>query len=211
MLPSLCVLLPRRLLPHVLPLFACCLFLCVIVVTHCCLVLSVGGGAGRLRLLMVLGPCHHPWGVPLTISQHPCNVCGMGARLICYPVCTIVLGLQKSLVRWGVMTMGGRSPSPAPCHVHGMGAPPVRCPAPSSIALRGMPMRGVDSGQHHRQHCGTLAVVKSEWWWWWRKGNKWSRECDHPTNSRCGNIWTWWISHITSPHRLNKMLNPCLS
>ena len=120
------------------------------------------------------------------IPQHPHHVHGMGAPLVCYPACTVVLGLQKRLVRWGVMTTGGHSPSPAP-HLF------AALVAPSSVALRGVLMRGVDSGQHHCQRCGTLvvmlAVVKSGWWWWWRrKGNKLSCECDHPANSRHGNI-----------------------
>ena len=75
---------------------------------------SMGGGAGRLRLLVVLGPRRHswlvvwsrrcvvvgwcrrsrPWGGPLTIR-------GVGAQLVCYPVCTVVLGLQTRLVKWG--------------------------------------------------------------------------------------------------------------
>ena len=53
------------------------------------------------------------------------------AGLVCYP--TVVLGLQTRLVRWRVMTTGSRSPSSAPSHVRGMGAPPVRCCACTCI------------------------------------------------------------------------------
>ena len=155
----------------------------------CCCTLSVGGGAGRLRLLVVLGPRCHPWGGLLTIPQRPCEVRGVGACLVCYLMCTVVLGLQTRLVKGGAMTMGW--PLTFPTHIMYV-AWALRLfavlLAPSSVALRGVVMRGVDSGRHHRQHCGTLAVVKSRWWWWWRKGNKWSRKCDYPTKSRHGNI-----------------------
>ena len=68
-------------------------------------------------------------GVVTHIPQRPRHVRGVGAPLVCYRARTVVLGLQTRLVRWGVMTTGGRSPSPAPSHVRGMGAPPVRCRA----------------------------------------------------------------------------------
>ena len=68
-------------------------------------------------------------GVVTHIPQRPRHVRGMGAPLVHYRARTVVLGLQTRLVRWGVMTTGGRSPSPAPSHVRGMGALPVRCRA----------------------------------------------------------------------------------
>ena len=68
-------------------------------------------------------------GVATHIPQRPRHICGVGALLVCYRACTVVLGLQTRLVRWGAMTTGGCSPSPAPSHVRGMGAPPVRSPA----------------------------------------------------------------------------------
>ena len=67
------------------------------------------------------------------IPQRPRHVRGVGAPLVCYRARTVVLGLQTRLVRWGVMTTGGRSPSPAPSHVRGMGVPPVRCRAWTSV------------------------------------------------------------------------------
>ena len=80
---------------RVLPVFACC----------CRRTLSAGG-AGRLRLLVVLDPRRRPWGGPLTIPQRPHDVRGVGARLVCYPVCAVVLGLQTRLVKGGAMTTG---------------------------------------------------------------------------------------------------------
>ena len=72
-------------------------------------------------------------GVVTHIPQHPRHVRGVGTPLIRYRARTVVLGLQTRLVRWGVMTMGGCSPSPAPSHVCGMGASPVRCRACTCI------------------------------------------------------------------------------
>ena len=68
-------------------------------------------------------------GVATHTPLRPRHVRGVGAPLVRYGACTVVLGLQTRLVRWGAMTTGGRSPSPAPSHVRGMGAPPVRSPA----------------------------------------------------------------------------------
>ena len=68
-------------------------------------------------------------GWPLTFPSAHITVRDMGAPLVRYQGCTVVLGLQMRLVRWGAMRMGGRSPSPAPSHIHGMGTLPVRCPA----------------------------------------------------------------------------------
>ena len=70
-------------------------------VCRCRGTLSAGGGAGRLRLLMVLDPRHRPWGGLLTIPQCPRDVHGVGARLVCYPVCAVVLGLQTRLAKGG--------------------------------------------------------------------------------------------------------------
>ena len=81
---------------HMLPVFAC----------RCRRTLSVGGGAGHLWLLVVLGACHHPWGGPLNIPQHPHDVCGVGAHLVHYLVCAIILGLQTRLVMGGAKTAG---------------------------------------------------------------------------------------------------------
>ena len=93
-------------------------------------------------------------GWPLTIPQRPCqrwarlpSDCCPGAAnevsevggdddralLVRYRDRTVVLGLQMRLVRWGVMTTGDCSPSPAPSHVRGMGAPPVCCHACTCI------------------------------------------------------------------------------
>ena len=94
---------------------------------------SMGGGAGHLWLVVVLGPrchswlvmwsrhcvvvgwcrCRRPWGGPLTVH-------GVGAQLICYPVCTLVLGLQTRLVRWGGDDDGWplTFPSAPPCTWH---------------------------------------------------------------------------------------------
>ena len=58
---------------RVSPVFAC----------RCRRMLSAGGGAGRLRLLVVLDPRCRPWGGPLTIPQRPRDVRGMGTRLVC--------------------------------------------------------------------------------------------------------------------------------
>ena len=76
---------------HVSPVFVCC----------CRRTLSVGGGAGRLQLLVVLGPRRRPWGGLVTIPQCPRDIRGVGARLVCYPVCAVVLGLQTRLVKGG--------------------------------------------------------------------------------------------------------------
>ena len=108
LLLTCCLLLACCLLLVCCLLFTCCLSSCVAsfrmsppFACRCRRTLSVGGGAGRLRLLMVLGPRRRPWGGPLTIPQRPRDVHGVGARLICYPVCAVVLGLQTRLVKGG--------------------------------------------------------------------------------------------------------------
>ena len=106
--------------------------------------LSMGGGAGHLWLLVVLGPrrrswlvvwsrrcvvvrwCHRrccPWGGPLTI-------CGMSAWLVCYTVSTVILGLQTRLVNWGGDDDSVATHIPQrPHHIHGMGALLIHYPA----------------------------------------------------------------------------------
>ena len=76
---------------HVSPVFTCC----------CRRTLSVGGGAGRFWLLVVLGPRRRPLGGPVTSPQCPRDVRGVGARLVFYPVCAVFLGLQTRLVKGG--------------------------------------------------------------------------------------------------------------
>ena len=67
-------------------------------------------------------------GVAAHIPQHPHHIHGVGTLLVCYPACTVVLGLQKKLVRWGAMTTGGHSPSPAlPRMWHGHSACSLTC------------------------------------------------------------------------------------
>ena len=46
-------------------------------------------------------------GVATHLPQRPRHIHGMGAPLVCYRACTVVLGLQTRLVRWGAMTTGG--------------------------------------------------------------------------------------------------------
>ena len=110
---------------------------------RCRVTLSMGGGAGHLRLLVVLGPRRHSW---LVVSSRRCvvvgwcrhsrlwggplTVRGMGARLVCYPVCTIVLGLQTRLVKWGGNDDRLAAHIPQhPHHIRGVGAPLIRYPA----------------------------------------------------------------------------------
>ena len=74
-----------------------------LVITHAVLAASMSGGAGRLRLLVVLGPCHHSW-------------------LVGWSRCCVVVGLCRHSRPWG-----------GPLTVCGVGAPPVRCPACTCI------------------------------------------------------------------------------
>ena len=106
--------------------------------------LSMGGGAGHLRLLMVLGPCRHSWLVVWSWRcvvvgwcrhhHHPwaglLTVRGVSAQLVCYPVSTVVLGLQTRLVNWGDNDNKVAAHIPQrPHHICGMGAPLIRYPA----------------------------------------------------------------------------------
>ena len=94
-----------------------------------CWALAAARGAGPSSpfvaggVVTVLCRRSRPWGGPLTVR-------GVGARLVCYPVCTVVLGLQTRLVKWGGDDDRVAAHIPQrPHHIRGVGAPchPLSC------------------------------------------------------------------------------------